>query len=1777
MKASWLSHGLDTIHGSNHCPQRAKLRARWEDFPMTPYVRAGIAAALLAFAPFLLSPCADAAEKAFTDSDLADSAVTLEAQIKSDAGTPTKPVAQVRKDADAAFAKNDFRAGMALLGQIVAAAPNDATTWLRLSRTIMQIKASDDNEKKLLLERAATAAYVAYQRTANRGEEADSLTLLGNVLSREELWRPSLDALRLSLELREVADVRGLYERLRDEHGFRVLDYSVDADTASPRACFQFSEDLPQRADFSPFVVLAGTSKPALSATEKQLCVEGLQHGETYAVTLRAGLPSTVHETLSKSADFAIYVRDRKPSVRFSSTAYVLPRTGQRGIPVISTNTRAVAVEIYRLGDRNLDDAIGASDSGRGDFQHSLNRYDVEQLRDSRGIPVWKGELAVEAAPINSDVTTAFPVDQAVGELKAGVYVMVAQPQEAKNLDNDFGALATQWFIVSDLGLTAFSGNDGIHVFVNSLATTEAKSGAEVRLVSRNNEVLATRKTDTAGHAQFESGLASGEGGSAPAVLVVSDAQNDYAFLSLKGPAFDLTYRGVGGRPAPTGLDAFVYSERGVYRSGETAYLTAMLRSPQGAAALDVPLILVVERPDGVEFKRATVADQGLGSHALTLPLPASAPTGTWHVRAFTDPKRPTLGETTFLVEDYVPDRIAFDLTSPTGHISQNVPAKIDVAGRFLYGAPAANLDLEGEMTIEPASERSGFPGYQFGLDDENVDNIQQPFEDLPTTDAAGKASFSVHIDKLPASTRPLQANVVVRMAEPGGRAVEHAVTIPVTAGGTMIGVKPLFSGRSLSDGANAMFDVVAVAPDGGTVAQRGLRYELLRIDTHYQYYQRGGRWNYEPVKTTKRVADGTIDTTIDKAARISLPVNFGRYRLEVSSGDPNGPVTSIAFDAGFYVDANADTPDMLEVALDKGDYMPGDTMTVAVTARTAGRLTLNVVGDRLLAAQTADVQPGVTQVKLPVGSDWSTGAYLVATLRRPLDAPAQRMPGRAIGVQWFSVDRGGKTLSVELKPPGLIRPNSALHIPVKVTGLAAGDEARIVVAAVDVGILNLTNYKPPSPDDYYLGQQALSAEIRDLYGELIDGMQGARGQIRSGGDASAQLQGSPPAGPPVALYSGLVKVGADGNAEVAFDVGDFAGTLRVMAVAWSKSKVGHASTDVIVRDPVVLTATLPRFLLPGDRSSLHLDLDNVEGAAGDYAIAVTSTDALSANTTQKLTLKAKERRAATIPLTATAAGNGTVRVTVSGPSGYALDRSFTMTARSPAQILARRTVKPLAKGESVTLSSDMFADLVPGTGSVSVSVGSLAAFDAAGLLAALDRYPFRCSEQITSRALPLLYVGDLAKQAQLTVDPATDQHIRDAIEALLTREDSNGSFGLWSVGGNDLWLDSYVTDFLTRARERKIAVPDAAFKLAIDRLRNAVANMTDPGKNGGTDLAYALYVLARNAAAPIGDLRYLADAKLDALSTPIAKAQIAAALAMVGDRARAEKVYATALSAITPSAQPDLANREDYGSTLRDAAALVALASESGAAPATVQAAVARVDAVRANLRPTSTQEDAWLLLAASAMAKDSGKVSLDVGGTAMPRALYRTVRAGDLKEPLRITNTGDDQVQAVVTVNGAPLTPEPAAEKGFKIERQNFTLDGDPVDPKTVKQNTRIVVVLKITETQPQFGRIVVADYLPAGFEIDNPHLVSSGDTGTLSWITDAVEPENTEFRDDRFTAAFERKKDDAPVFTVAYVVRAVAPGKYVRPQANVEDMYRPDRFGRSATETVEVTPAK
>jgi uncharacterized protein YfaS (alpha-2-macroglobulin family) len=413
----------------------------------------------------------------------------------------------------------------------------------------------------------------------------------------------------------------------------------------------------------------------------------------------------------------------------------------------------------------------------------------------------------------------------------------------------------------------------------------------------------------------------------------------------------------------------------------------------------------------------------------------------------------------------------------------------------------------------------------------------------------------------------------------------------------------------------------------------------------------------------------------------------------------------------------------------------------------------------------------------------------------------------------------------------------------------------------------------------------------------------------------------------------------------------------------------------------------------------------------------------------------------------------------------------------------------------------------------------------------------------------------------------------------VLARQNSEGAFGLWSSSSAaDTWLHAYVTDFLTRAREKNFAVPENQFRLALNRLRNAVQLGNNRGGDQNTEaIAYALYVLARNGVAPVGDLRYLADAKIEDQTTPLSRGQLAAALSLMGDKLRAERVFNAALTALPTDSLTPSAGRDDYGSPLRDAAAVAALATEAGSEN-TARLALARLEVARGVTPMTSTQENAWMVLAARAFAKEAQQLSLTIDGVEHKGNYFRTIRAADLQgKTVRIANNGDRPVQVVIGIRGAPNAAEPPAEKGFRITRTYRALDGTPLDPAKVTQNQRMVVVLRVNPTEQVAGRLLLVDHLPAGFEIDNPRLVAGGETGNLKWIGQTTETMHSEFRDDRFVAAFNRADSDRGIITVAYIVRAVSPGKYVLPQAYVEDMYNPSRYGRSGTGTVEVRSAK
>ncbi|MCX8281156.1 alpha-2-macroglobulin family protein [Phyllobacterium sp. 0TCS1.6C] len=1654
----------------------------------------------------------------------------------------------------------------AMIGAL-AIAPDNADLWLEMAQM-----GNRAGKNSYMAGQAALAAINAYQLTRTAEARAGALAVMAEALENSANYRAALNAYKASLALVDSGPVKVAYEDLKGRQGFRVTNHTIDADSANPRACVQFSEPLVKMGtDYAPFVTVNGAAPRAMEAKGNEICVEGLQHGERYKLALRAGLPSSVGEALEGQVDLEIYVKDRSSMVRFTGDSFVLPSTARRGIPIVSVNTQSADLKLYRIGDRGIAPLLTSSQ-----FLTQVDGYSAQRLQDEAGELVWQGKIDIQSE-LNKDVVTSFPVDEALPQRKPGVYVLTASAPEAKT--EEWDAKATQWFVVSDIGLSTYTGTDGLNVFARSLASAQPLIGVELQLLAKNNEILGTAITDTEGRATFNAGLLRGSAAMVPAAITAKNGDADYVFLDMTRAGFDLSDRGVTGRAAPGAIDILAWTERGIYRAGETVHASALARDNAANAIEKLPLTFVFKRPDGVEDRRMVSDGANLGGHALALALQPNAMRGTWTMQIFTDPKGTAIAEKQFLVEDFVPDRVEFDLASEAKAVEVGQATPVTVTGRYLYGAPAAGLALEGEIALKPTRENPAFKGYFFGLADEEAsEDTRIPLDTLQDLDEQGRSTFDVSLAEVPSTTQFLDANVVIRMQEAGGRAVERTLTLPVKPETSMIGIRPEFSG-DLSENSVAKFNVIGIDAAGAKQEMKGLSWKLISLERRYQWYRDGSSWKYEPVVSTKQVANGSIDVSAD-GAEISVPVGWGRFRLEVETSQADGPASSVEFDAGYYVAATStETPDGLEIALDKEVYAPGDTAKLKVSSRFAGELLVTVGAETLLATTRATIGAEGGEVELPVSGDWGAGAYVTATLFRPGDAQESRMPMRAIGIKWLSINAGDRKLNVALDAPQKTEPRKPLDVALQVTGAGAGEDAYVTLAAVDVGILNLTRYEAPDPDGWYFGQRQLGMEIRDLYGRLIDGSQGATGKLRTGGDgAQMPMQGNPPTEKLIAFFSGPVKLDAEGKARVSFDVPQFNGTARLMAVAWSKTGVGHAVKDVVVRDPIVVTASVPKFLAPKDQASVRFDIANTDAPAGDYQLQIAGNAAVSvdqASSSRTVNLPVGGKADVVLPISGNIPGDGVVSVKLTNASGLSLEQTLNIPVRPATLPMAERKLITIAPNTALKLDGELLAGSILQGASVSLNVTRSVAFDIPGLLMTLDRYPYGCAEQMTSRALPLLYMSELAKKSGIAEDGEVQKRVQEAIYRVLAYQSSSGSFGLWRPGTGDLWLDAYVTDFLTRAREQKYDVPEASLVQALENLQNALGYDVNI-KDQGNEIAYALYVLARNRKAAISDLRYYTDTKLAEFPTPLARAHLAAALSLYGDVQRAQSIFTDALQQSSLVQNVSLV-RSDYGSSLRDDAAVLALAAESRPVPPIIPQ-LSRIVAEKWQAkRYTSTQEQTWMLLAARAIQEGDDTIRLDVNGTAHSGGYVSRVSGDELlASPVTVTNTTAEPLSAIVTSVASPVQPLPAGGDGFTIQRTYYTLDGQEANVTEARQNERYVVVIKVTENNQWPSRVLVSDLLPAGFEIDNPGLVNSANLSNFDWIGE-VQAAHTEFRNDRFVAAFDRVAKDNDDITLAYVVRAVTPGRYSHPAASVEDMYRPQFSARTATGFMEVTAAR
>jgi uncharacterized protein YfaS (alpha-2-macroglobulin family) len=924
---------------------------------------------------------ASALGQEYQSKDLADAAGNwrqeLTERIPANKRQPAL-IAGWRRTAEIDYREKRYAAAIDGLTRAIANGADDGLVWLRLAQA--ELAAEDDH--------AMTSAYNAYLKSTDPVERGVALFVIGRDYDRHDKQKEALAAFEAGLAFTQSPSVAERAEQLRQLVVFRVTKVDVEAEAEWGRACLKFNADIARKSDLSygSFVRSQPPLDGIVTARGDTLCLDGMKHGGLYNVEVLAGLSAAGGERLRETFATRVVIPDRKPQLRFSGTGYVLPKQNTAGLPLTTVNLDKVKLRLLRVNERNLVPSIDAER-----LTMSFSSYEVDEIINRTGSLVWQGEMAI-AGERNRPVTTAIPLKDMLREKGPGVYFAVAE--RADLMQDQYAEPATNWVLVSDLGLTAYKGADGLAVNVRSLADGKPMTGVGVRLYARNNGELTSVTTDAGGIARIAGGLLRGSGGDEPFVVTAHGPEGDFNFLEIGRPAFDLSDRGVSGRPQPGPVDAFLYTDRGIYRPGETVELVALVRDDKADAMSGLPVGLRLLRPDGVEVEKRQLAGDRLGGYRESFALPRGARFGAWRVELRLDPKASPIGTAEFRVEDFVPPQLKVALTAADGPIRPGETFPVDVDARFYYGAPGAGLAIEAETTI--ALDENPFPtqpGFHFGLVGEEFTGDRRDIE-APSTDGNGKARLSVVLTDLPDLTQPLAATIRVGVFEPSGRAVYETVTRPIRQRPVAIGLRSPNGEDAVPEGADAKLDVVALGPQGSPVAVSGLRFELLRESWEYRWYSVNGVWRHKSHIRSRPIDAGMISVAADAPTGLARQLPAGRYRWEVT--DPaSGAQSSLRFRVGWWVEAELpDVPDKLEAALDKPNYQPGDTAKLFIKAPFAGPAELAIASDRVLSLRALSLPTDGATIDIPVDASWGSGVYALVSAYRPSDAPDPQQRG---------------------------------------------------------------------------------------------------------------------------------------------------------------------------------------------------------------------------------------------------------------------------------------------------------------------------------------------------------------------------------------------------------------------------------------------------------------------------------------------------------------------------------------------------------------------------------------------------------------------------------------------------------------------------------------------------------------------------------------------------------------------------------------------------------------
>ncbi len=1572
---------------------------------------------------------------------------------------------------------------------------------------------------------------------------------------------------------------------------FRVLDISERTYENGPSVAVIFSKALDPKINHDAFLRISDTkellkSAWVLSEDNKTLYFPNVEPETKYSVTVLETLKSADGKLLDKRVTKEVTTRKIEPVISFASQGFLLPPKMTKGLPVVTVNIRSVYIEFFRLKPKGFFQFVNWRNTTGSKNYYKLSRAEKYAKM------VFSGRFDLDA-PKNKRTVCHIPVEDIEPLKEPGLYLAVMR----KPGQYEYQYNAT-YFLVTDIGLHARSYSKNSTIFAQSIKTGTPLSGVTLEFYNRKNKLIGSGTTDKAGVFKFNKPL------SGNFYLIVAFYNKQMGILPLNLPAVDMSAFDLGKRPFRK-KEVFIYSSRNLYRPGEQVVISALLRDYDGKPVKALPLKAGLFSPDGKLIKKFTWYAKKLGTQELNyyqakINIPKDAITGIWELKVFYDPSSKYPGAIYDIhVEEFLPERMKLTLTSENKYPKPSDDLKIDVSGRYLYGAPASGNEVAARVRVKAVRKLfDHLREFEFGDIEEKDYRDYWDIYDL-ALDKKGELILEVPTRWEWAKT-PLSVLVAVDLFETGGRPVTRAIDNTIWPGPSLVGIKPLFENKVAKPGP-VSFEIVNVDQKGEIIPAKGLMVDIIKEDRDYYWqYNESTGWEYHFTQKTYKYLTDTLDLDQDKPITYSPILSKGRYVISIKNPE-TGLITSLRFRVGswWYEDTTAKSarPDKVVLTLDKPGYRQGDIIELTITPPHSGQAIIAVEGDRPLWIKRLEVPAKGTTIRIPMLAGWdSHNLYISAVVFRPVASKEKITPKRSVGLIHLPLDRSERKLALKIDAPEKVAPKGPVTVNLaldKPFGENA-DPVFVTLAAVDVGILNITDFKTPDPFSGFFEKRRYDATYYDIYSRIIENMDGNMAALRYGGDAD--MTGKKPPEPKVkllSLFHGPIAFDKQGKARITLDFPDFNGRVRLMAVAFSSDKFGSSEKEMTVAAPIVTQLAMPRFLAPDDSSFLTLDVHNLSGLDKELEVLVSCDKFFKIeNNTQKISLKNGEKTTLKFPVKAMAGfGTGTIKLTIKGEN-INFDRKWKLDLRPGYPFLSKRVFKVLGKSETFIVKPELIKDFMPETLDISIKVSPRIPLDFQSAMKGLLSYPYGCLEQTTSRAWPLVFATPSAIEKFRLPEISSKERLKrlnKAIERLSGMQLASGGFGLWTKSSpEEAWLTVYVTDFLLNARDMGIEVLPEMLSKALKRIEKylkkspPLPQYMDNNKRPHLEMAiksYGAFVLSRVKRADLGTLRTLYDNHKNDTDSCLPLVHIGIALKNMGDMRRS----ADAIELACSKRPGEYQYWGDYGSLVRDLAMSIYILAENGMESVRgFEKMLVDLDNATRNRRWLSTQEKFAIFKTGIVLNRANQtpwQGSLVVKGEEKSISSKGEFLAQlgpedfDAKTPApSFTSFNPEKLYVTATISGYPKLPPPLDNSNISLSREIFDLNGKPVTRREFYVGELLLVHLK-TDSKKWIPDGLVVDLLPAGFEIENQNLKHAFKLddmkidGKSIWkLKEQSDIIYEEYRDDRYVAAV--YLDNYQEVHLFYLVRVVSPGTFSVPPPLAESMYRPEIRGTGIT---------